>query len=274
MMAEQGPKAGLLSMGRFAQTVGLTRKALRLYDQLGILVPDHIDPDSGYRYYSLCQYERARKIRLLRAMEMPLADIRRVLDAATLEDALHVIEDCQLAYESRSDQVRSAYRKVLSVYKKEAEPMAVSVEIKTLPAFKALTIKRRIKIPEFHSFIPQALGELDANIKRHEGQIAGEPICFYYGPLNKNDDGPVEICLPFEGQVEPDDGFQVREITAHQAAVGRADPKLSQFPEILEVWDDVIHWVQQNKLDIKEDDVPCYEIWHADRSISVVQPCG
>ena len=261
-------------MGRFAQTVGLTRKALRLYDQLGILVPDYIDSDSGYRYYSLSQYERARKIRLLRAMEMPLADIRRVLDAATLEEALQLIDDCQLAFESRSDQIRSAYRKVLSVMKKEAEPMAVSVEIKTLPAFQALSIKRRIKIPEFHSFIPQALEQLDSYLKRSGARIVGEPICFYYGPLNENDDGPVEICLPFDGQVEPEDGIQVREIISHQAAVGRADPKLSQYPEILEVWDDVINWVQGNKLDIKEDDVPCYEIWHQDRSISVVQPCG
>jgi DNA-binding transcriptional MerR regulator len=273
-MADQGQKAGLLSMGRFAQAVGLTRKALRLYDQLGILVPDHIDPDSGYRYYSLSQYERARKIRLLRAMEMPLADIRRVLDAATLEIALQLIEDCQLAYQSRSDQVRAAYRKVLSVYKEESEPMAVPVEIKTIPAFQAVCIKRRIKVPAFHSFIPQALRELDAYIKRFEAQIVGEPICFYYGPLNENDDGPVEICLPFQGQVEPDDGIQVREIIAHQAAVGRADPKLSQYPEILEIWDDVIHWVQHNKLNIKEDDVSCYEIWHEDQSISVVQPCG
>lgn len=261
-------------MGRFAQAVGLTRKALRLYDQLGILVPDHIDPDSGYRYFSLSQYERARKIRLLRAMEMPLADIRRVLDAATLEEALQLIEDCQLAFESRSDQIRSAYRKVLSVLKKEAEPMAVSVEIKTLPAFRAVSIKRRIKVPEFHSFIPQALDQLKAHLEGVDAQITGEPLCFYYGPLNENDDGPVEICLPFEGQVDPKDEILVREIIPHQAAVGRADPKLSQFPEILEVWDDVMNWVQQNKLDIKEDDVPCYEIWHQDRSISVVQPCG
>jgi len=273
-MADQGPKAELLSMGRFAQAVGLTRKALRLYDQLGILVPDHIDPGSGYRYYSLSQYERARKIRLLRAMEMPLADIRRVLDAATLEEALELVKDCKLAFESRSDQIRSAYRKVLSVLKEEVEPMAVSVEIKTLPAFKALSIKRRIKVPEFQSFIPKALDQLKTNLERDGVQIVGEPICFYYGSLNENDDGPVEICLPFEGQVEPEEGIRVREIISHQAAVGRADPKLSQFPEILEVWDDVINWVQRNKLDIKEDDVPCYEIWHQDRSISVVQPCG
>ena len=39
-------------MGRFAQVVGLSRKALRVYNELGILVPEHVDPQSGYRYYN------------------------------------------------------------------------------------------------------------------------------------------------------------------------------------------------------------------------------
>ena len=76
-----------LSVGRFAQAAGLSRKALRLYDQLDILVPDYVDPESGYRYYSPDQLEKARFIRLLRAMEMPLSDVRRVLAAESSDAA-------------------------------------------------------------------------------------------------------------------------------------------------------------------------------------------
>ena len=61
---DSGQRDGYLSMGRFAQAAQLSRKALRLYDQLGILVPDYVDPDSGYRYYSTAQFEQARFIRL------------------------------------------------------------------------------------------------------------------------------------------------------------------------------------------------------------------
>jgi hypothetical protein len=53
-----------LSIGRFAKTGQLSRKALRLYDELGILVPAYVDPGSGYRYYSPDQLERARFIRI------------------------------------------------------------------------------------------------------------------------------------------------------------------------------------------------------------------
>ena len=41
---ELGPKKGYLAAGRFAQAAQLSRKALRLYDQLGILVPEYVDP--------------------------------------------------------------------------------------------------------------------------------------------------------------------------------------------------------------------------------------
>lgn len=39
----------MLSIGGFASATQLSLKALRLYDQLGILKPRYVDGDSGYR---------------------------------------------------------------------------------------------------------------------------------------------------------------------------------------------------------------------------------
>jgi DNA-binding transcriptional MerR regulator len=71
----------LLSIGMFAEMTRLSLKALRLYDELDFLKPQHVDPQSGYRYYSVDQLSRARMIRNLRDMDMPLATIRQVLAA-------------------------------------------------------------------------------------------------------------------------------------------------------------------------------------------------
>src|SRR5512138_1612555 len=71
----------LLAIGAFADAAQLSLRALRLYAELGILTPSHVDPVSGYRYYHAMQLQRARLIRLLRRIEMPLATIRRVLAA-------------------------------------------------------------------------------------------------------------------------------------------------------------------------------------------------
>ncbi|OKI67917.1 MerR family transcriptional regulator [Micromonospora sp. CB01531] len=68
----------LLTIGAFARAARLTPKALRLYDELGLLPPAAVDPHSGYRYYAPAQLDRARLIAALRRAGMPLADIRAV----------------------------------------------------------------------------------------------------------------------------------------------------------------------------------------------------
>ncbi|MGW3458174.1 MerR family transcriptional regulator [Streptomyces olivaceoviridis] len=74
----------LLTIGAFAKASRLSPKALRLYDELDLLPPARVDPDTGYRYYALAQLERARLVAWLRRLGMPLAEIRAVcaLDAA------------------------------------------------------------------------------------------------------------------------------------------------------------------------------------------------
>ncbi|WP_086727081.1 MerR family transcriptional regulator, partial [Streptomyces carpinensis] len=62
----------------FAKACRLSPKALRLYDELELLRPARVDPDTGYRYYAVAQLEQARLVAWLRRLGMPLAGIRRV----------------------------------------------------------------------------------------------------------------------------------------------------------------------------------------------------
>jgi protein phosphatase len=68
----------LMTSGAFAQASGLSRKALRLYDELGLLHPARVDPDTLYRFYHPGQLEQARLVAWLRRLGMPLAVIRSV----------------------------------------------------------------------------------------------------------------------------------------------------------------------------------------------------
>ena len=70
----------LLTIGAFARAARLTPKALRLYDELGLLRPAAVDPESAYRLYDPEQLDRARLIARLRRVGMPLAEIRTVTD--------------------------------------------------------------------------------------------------------------------------------------------------------------------------------------------------
>jgi DNA-binding transcriptional MerR regulator len=98
----------LMPIGRFSRLTGVGVKALRHYDEVGLLVPAALDDETGYRFYSLDQVDRAEAIRLLRRVDMPLDEIRSTLaaeDPAELRAAL-VSHQRQMA--SRDAELRAS----------------------------------------------------------------------------------------------------------------------------------------------------------------------
>lgn len=78
-MEESQEQTQFMPIGRFSRLVGLTVKALRHYDELGLLRPASVDPDTGYRSYGAHQVPLAEAIRTLRRLEVPLDDISTLL---------------------------------------------------------------------------------------------------------------------------------------------------------------------------------------------------
>lgn len=87
----------LLTIGAFARASRLSPKALRLYDELGLLTPARVDPVTSYRLYDPAQLERARLVAWLRRLGMPLAGIREV---------------CELEPEAAAQRVRAFWAEV------------------------------------------------------------------------------------------------------------------------------------------------------------------
>ncbi|MEU2759514.1 MerR family transcriptional regulator [Streptomyces sp. NPDC007094] len=83
-MGREGRSAGagsgeLVTIGEFARLSRLSAKALRRYDELGLLRPALVDPVNGYRYYDPAQVEGARLVAWLRRIGMRLNRIGRVV---------------------------------------------------------------------------------------------------------------------------------------------------------------------------------------------------
>jgi DNA-binding transcriptional MerR regulator len=69
-----------------AEMAGVTVRALRHYDQIGLLSPAYIG-ENGYRYYARDELLRLQQIMFFREMDMPLKDIQHVM-AGTAFDRL------------------------------------------------------------------------------------------------------------------------------------------------------------------------------------------
>src|SRR5688500_12534633 len=69
-----------LTIGELAQASGLSAATIRRYGAAGILPPVHVEPHSGYRWYAAEQVETAVLARTLRHLDVPLEEVRLILE--------------------------------------------------------------------------------------------------------------------------------------------------------------------------------------------------
>lgn len=68
-------KHELFQIGDVAKMFHLSVGSLRHYEKIGLLQPEYIDKETGYRYYSTRQFECLNTIRYLRVLDMPLPQV-------------------------------------------------------------------------------------------------------------------------------------------------------------------------------------------------------
>ena len=252
----------LLSIGAFAGLTRLSIKALRLYDQLGLLQPLQVDPQSGYRYYGTDQLAAARMIRNMRQMDMPLATIRQVL--AALEDApaeaVALAQDYALMRERQAQQVQAQVQIFIRMIQQETNPMTLEVNVKKIPAQQVVSITRRVKVPRLDEAIRQSIAALQALLQRQAVHPKDAPFGIFHGAINEQEDGPIEICIPVEGNLQAEGEAQVKELIGGEAACVTMLAAQTDFPAILGAYDAAADWIQKNGYQVAG---PPREIWHS-----------
>jgi DNA-binding transcriptional MerR regulator len=98
-----------LTIGQLARLAGLTTRALRHYDKLGVLRPAAVGDENGYRLYDRAQVEVARQIRVLRELEVPLDEVRRIVADPGSDDAQRRIAAHRARVEARLTELRTAH---------------------------------------------------------------------------------------------------------------------------------------------------------------------
>ena len=72
-------RKNLFPIGEVSKLFHISVSSLRHYENIGLLTPAYISPNSGYRYYGTEQFEVLNTIRYLRALDMPLTEIEDFL---------------------------------------------------------------------------------------------------------------------------------------------------------------------------------------------------
>ena len=69
-----------LSIGEMAKMNHITVTTLRLYDELDLLKPVYVNPETNYRYYDIKQNARLDLIQYMKELQMNLKEIKELLD--------------------------------------------------------------------------------------------------------------------------------------------------------------------------------------------------
>jgi DNA-binding transcriptional MerR regulator len=185
----------LMSIGEFARQSRLSPKALRLYDKLGLLAPARVDPDSGYRFYTAAQLERARLVAALRQLSVPLAEVKAIVDLDSNEAAARIRE-----YWAAAEAQHTARRELAGyLVDLTSGKRSVMYEVTTrdIPKRSLLCWKRNVKGwdgawafgKEFVALLREhSLPQIDGR--------AGATFSIYWGEVSDDSDGPIEWCRP------------------------------------------------------------------------------
>ncbi len=250
-------RADLIPIGSFAAASLLSQKALRLYAQLGILAPRFVDPDSGYRYYHPEQLRLARLILLMRQVEMPLALVRQTL-AASPDAAEQLVRRHLAELERRTQRARTTVPELIALLRDEEDPMPYEISVREVGAQPIVSISRKLKVAGLGDFIQEGTSALSQALERRGFTPAGPPFGLYHGPVNQDDDGPVEVCVPVAQRVELGGEMQARELPAGRLACVTLRGPECHFPKVLEGYDAVYEWVERNGY---RTDGPPREVW-------------
>ncbi len=230
---------GLLTIGEFARRSGLSVRALRLYDRIGLLTPAEVVPGSGYRRYAGRQLYAGRLIALLRRLDMPLTEITEIVGAPGPEAAGR-LAGYWTAVESRlAAQRELADRLVRNLAGETPAPDGPwPVSVRDVPEQHVVSELRYVNAAEL-GWVQEAAERLTALAGRSGGP-AGPRFVVFHGEVTEDADGPVEVCVPVRpeaaGRAEP----------AHREAYVPVVKGHFEPPQILSVYDGVRRWVREH----------------------------
>ena len=83
------------SIGEAAEQAQMTTVTLRHYDRIGLVKPSRVDKYTQYRYYTAEDVVRLNTVHALQQMDLPLQEIKRVLEYDDLEKIIEFLEQAE-----------------------------------------------------------------------------------------------------------------------------------------------------------------------------------
>ena len=241
----------MLKIGDFSKLGRVTIKTLRYWDEIGLLRPDHVSTENGYRYYSTGKLAMVHEVLSLKELGLYLEDIRQVIQGGLAKDEWigllrsrrsSLVEEMHL----RETQIDKIDRMLRSAEKEDAMS---TVALRELP--EVIVASYRTTIPDYTALfkVVPPLGEI---MLRQGARCRIPEYCFniYHDGEYREKDIDVEICEAVNEARRDGEGIVYKKVDAVPAAA--VIMHKGGYDSLRKSYSVILTWIEENGYEITD----------------------
>lgn len=179
----------MLSIGEFSSICKVSTKTLRYYAEIGLILPCEINPENGYRYYSIKQLETMLLINRLKSYNFSLEEIKTILRAEELQDETLYLQLIRKKKEME-EQVQEL-KKTLDQLGQDILNLRqgrsimsylehIDIQLVEVPMMYLVSIRKMVQEHEFTEEYGNCFGKLFQKIEDDKLTILAPPMVLFY----------------------------------------------------------------------------------------------
>jgi len=235
----------MIRIGDFSKLGRITVKALRYYDEVGLLKPARVDDFTGYRYYTYEQLPRLNRILALKDLGFSLAEIGQLLASDLTPEQMRgmlKLRQAEIRQQLQEQTERLARVEArLRQIERESIMSKYDVVIKKVESLKVAALRAVVPTPPDQG---RLWHELEGHLAAHRVQPVGPCLSLYYDEEYKERDWDIEVCEPIESSLPETERVKVRQLPGAETAacVVHHGP----FVTIGEAYEALMKWIGEN----------------------------
>ncbi|MBW6409439.1 MerR family transcriptional regulator [Clostridium weizhouense] len=191
----------MLNIGEFSKICAVTTRTLRHYDDIGLITPNMINKENGYRLYDISQIRDMIFIKRLKEYNFSLEEIKEIISTNDNEFMLNKIINKKLQIQNIIKQFNDIEKQItedITNLKKGVDIMSFidKIEVKLVETqdMNILNLRQRMNVEEYGYYI----GKLFEIVYSNHFKVEGCPMSIYHDSEFNPEDNDTEIALPIK----------------------------------------------------------------------------
>ena len=201
----------MYQIGEFSKIAQVSGRLLRYYDELDLLKPEHIDEQTGYRYYSASQLPQLNRILALKELGLTLDQIKRMVDDDVSPEELRgmlMMRKSQIEQMLQEEIARVRYiESRIDQINVEGNMENYDIVLKSVPAKKYLAVRKICSLQYGQQLAHQIHNTLPAKIDK---RIQGHFMAMMHTDMFPDHEDDVDVAMGFLLEGKVDDNFSVQ----------------------------------------------------------------